>query len=184
LHQCTKNLKDVFDYNKIHAGQHYDFELSEIFFSELGIPPPNRNLEVGSGLAGFQVGGMIKKIERVLMEDKFEMVIVYGDTNSTFSGAFAVINNGIRVAHLESGLRSFDRRIPEETNRELAYSISNYLFTSTNSAVRNLEKENVYGKIFDTRDLPIEIVSEVSILESYPSILSKFNLNPKDYILL
>ncbi|MBA3750295.1 MAG: UDP-N-acetylglucosamine 2-epimerase, partial [Nitrosopumilus sp.] len=110
---------DSFDHKIIHTGQHYDFELSEIFFKEFNLPEPDFNLDVGSGLPGFQVGEMIKKIEKILLDNKFDMVLVYGDTNSTFAGAFAAAKTGIKVAHIEAGLRSFDRRMPEEINRIL-----------------------------------------------------------------
>lgn len=177
------SINDILQHVIIHTGQHYDFELSEIFFKEFELPKPSLNLEVGSGPPGFQVGEMIKKIEKILVDNKFKMVLVYGDTNSTFAGAFAAVKNGIKVAHVESGLRSFDRRMPEEINRILTDNISNYLFASTKTAIRNLQNENIYGKVFDTGDLSVEIVKKAIRLANKSTILERLNLSPKNYIL-
>jgi UDP-N-acetylglucosamine 2-epimerase (non-hydrolysing) len=176
----------------IHTGQHYDYSLSKIFFKEFGIPEPDFNLDVGSGTPGFQIGEMIKRIEKVFLEknnnNNFDLVLVYGDTNSTLAGALAAKSSGIKVAHVESGLRSFDRRMPEETNRVLTDHISDYLFAPTQTAVNNLEREHVFGKVIYTGDIAVEIVREaVQLLEtsrpSSSSILNDLGLDPKSYIL-
>ena len=166
----------------IHTGQHYDFELSEIFFQEFNLPKPDYNLDIGSGLPGYQVGQMIKKIEKILRENKYDLVLVYGDTNSTFAGAFAATKSNIKVAHIESGLRSFDRRMPEEINRLLTDNLSQYLFASTKTARVNLERENIFGKIYDTGDLSVEIVSEAKNLASKSKIIKDLDLNLKNFI--
>jgi UDP-GlcNAc3NAcA epimerase len=129
---------------------------------------------------------MIKRIEKVFLENNnnFDLVLVYGDTNSTFAGALAAKSSGIKVAHVESGLRSFDRRMPEEINRVLTDHISDYLFASTKTAVKNLEKENVYGKVVYTGDIAVEIVKEaLRLSETRSSILNNLKLDPKSYIL-
>src|SRR5919197_99348 len=174
----------------IHTGQHYDYSLSKIFFKEFGIPEPDFNLDVGSGTPGFQIGEMIKRIEKVFLEKKnnnnFDLVLVYGDTNSSLAGALAAKSSGIKVAHVESGLRSFDRRMPEETNRVLTDHISDYLFAPTQTAVKNLEREHVFGKVIYTGDIAVEIVREaVQLLETsrLSSILDYLKLEPKSYIL-
>jgi UDP-GlcNAc3NAcA epimerase len=170
----------------IHTGQHYDYNLSKIFFKEFGIPEPDFDLDVGSGTAGLQIGEMIKRIEKVFLENNnnFDLVLVYGDTNSTFAGALAAKSSGIKVAHVESGLRSFDRRMPEEINRVLTDHISDYLFASTKTAVKNLERENVYGKVVYTGDIAVEIVKEaLRLSETRSSILNNLKLDPKSYIL-
>ena len=176
-------LKDILHHEIIHTGQHYDFELSEIFFKEFDLPKPNYNLDIGSGLPGQQVGDMIKRIEKILVENKYDLVLVYGDTNSTFAGAFAAVKSNIRVAHIESGLRSFDRRMPEEINRILTDNLSHYLFASTRSACLNLERENVFGKIYETGDLSVEVISEARKLASQSRITRDLDLDPKNYII-
>lgn len=180
IHEC---LKEEIDHFIIHTGQHYDFELSEIFFKEFRLPNPSINLEVGSGPPGFQVGEAIKKIEKILTDEKFEMVVVYGDTNSTFAGAFAAARNGIKVAHVEAGLRSFDRRMPEEINRILTDNISNYLYAPTETAITNLQNENIYGEVIFTGDLSVEIINEAKELARRSDILKRLCFNNKNYIL-
>ena len=138
------------DHTIIHTGQHYNYKLSEIFFKEFDLPKPNINLEVGSGEPGFQIGEMIKRLGKIFLESHFEIVLVYGDTNSTFAGAFSAAKSGIKVAHVEAGLRSFDRRMPEEINRVLTDHISDYLFAPTDAAIKNLEREHVFGEVLYT----------------------------------
>lgn len=167
----------------IHTGQHYDFRLSEIFFKEFKLPKPDYNLEIGSGLPGLQVGEMIKKIETILVKNKYDLVLVYGDTNSTFAGAFAAVKSNIRVAHIESGLRSFDRRMPEELNRVLTDHMSQYLFASTITAENNLKKENVFGRIYETGDLSVEVIKQAKRLAIQSTITKDLKLTPKNYII-
>ncbi len=175
-------LEKVLHHEIIHTGQHYDFELSEIFFKEFNLPKPDYNLEIGSSLPGHQVGEMITKIEKILLKNKYDLVLVYGDTNSTFAGAFSAIKSNIKVAHVESGLRSFDRRMPEETNRILTDNLSHYLFASTMTARDNLEREKIFGKIYETGDLSVEIVSEAKKLAFKSKIIKDLGLDPKQYI--
>jgi UDP-N-acetylglucosamine 2-epimerase (non-hydrolysing) len=168
----------------VHTGQHYDYNLSKIFFKEFGIPEPNFDLDVGSGTPGFQIGEMIKRLEKVFQEKNngFDLVLVYGDTNSTLAGALAAKTFGLKVGHVESGLRSFDRRMPEEINRVLTDHISDYLFAPTESAVMNLQREHVFGKIINTGDLSVEIVREAAHLSEMKSvILNNLKLQPKSY---
>lgn len=171
------------DHVIIHTGQHYDYKLSEIFFKELKIPEPDYNLNVGSGSAMVQIGEMITGLENIFTTSDFDLVIVYGDTNSTFAGALAAMRTGIKVAHIESGLRSFDRRMPEEINRLLTDQLSDYLFAPTMTAVKNLDREHVYGKVIYSGDVSVEILNEVSRLSERSLILKELALEPRTYVL-
>src|ERR1700675_196308 len=125
----------------VHTGQHYDEKLSDIFFRQMGIPAPHVNLEVGSGSHAAQTAEILKRIEPVLLERKPDLVLVVGDVNSTIAVSLAAVKLGIRVAHVEAGLRSFDRSMPEEINRILTDALADYLFATEADAIQHLLKE-------------------------------------------
>lgn len=129
----------------VHTGQHYDANMSDVFFDELDIPRPNYNLGVGGGSHGQNTGRMIEKIEAILLEEKPDWVLVYGDTDSTLAGALASVKLHIPVAHVEAGLRSFNRRMPEEINRLLTDHVSSLLLLPGEGARANLSKEGIEG---------------------------------------
>lgn len=137
----------------VHTGQHFDAGMSDVFFDELDIPAPTHNLEVRGGSHGLMTGRMLEGIEKVILEEQPDIVLVYGDTNSTLAGALAAAKLHIPVAHVEAGLRSFNRRMPEELNRIMADHVSSLLFCPTQSAVDNLAHEGITEGVHKVGDV-------------------------------
>ena len=166
----------------IHTGQHYDDNMSEVFFTELDIPTPDRHLGVGSGSHGAQTAAMLEGIEKTLMEVEPDAMIVYGDTNSTIAGALAAVKLHIPVAHIEAGLRSFNRRMPEEINRVVTDSVSDWLFTPSQSAVDQLAREGVTKGVHDVGDIMADCVRCFRPIAGRQSdILARLGVRPKEY---
>lgn len=169
----------------VHTGQHYDENLSGVFFRELGLPRPDYNLGVGSGPHGQQTGRMLEAAEQALMRERPDWVLVYGDTNSTLAGALAAAKLHLRTAHVEAGLRSFNRRMPEEINRVLADHLSDILFAPTPEARRQLLKEGVpRSKIHVVGDVMYDAALRFAAQsERRSQILSRLRLRPREYVL-
>lgn len=178
-------LKPLCDEVIVHTGQHYDKNMSDVFFEELGIPKPAYNLGVGSGSHGKQTGEMLMRIEEVIGEEKPDILMVYGDTNSTLAGALAASKLHIPVAHVEAGLRSYNMRMPEEQNRVLTDHISTWLLCPTETAVKNLAEEGITRGVTMTGDVMLDSVLHfLSVARANPDkvkIYETLGLTPKQY---
>ncbi|NJE55266.1 non-hydrolyzing UDP-N-acetylglucosamine 2-epimerase [Thermococcus sp. 21S9] len=169
----------------IHTGQHYDYEMSSVFLEELELPEIDYHLEVGSGTQAEQTGKAMIKIERVLMEEKPDVTLVQGDTNTVLAGALASVKLKIPVAHVEAGLRSFDRTMPEEINRILADHASEVLFPPTEEARKNLEREGITENVYVVGNTVVDAVLQNSeVAEKKSDVLERLGLRPKEYILI
>jgi UDP-GlcNAc3NAcA epimerase len=169
----------------VHTGQHYDYEMSGIFFDGLEIPPPDVNLGVGSGAHGAQTGSMLSGIEGVLLAERPDWLLIYGDTNSTLAGALAASKLFVPVAHIEAGLRSFNRRMPEEVNRVVADHLSDLLLCPSDTAVSNLAAEGVSKNVHQIGDVMLDVLMWArQRAEARPSeTLSRLGLRRKGYLL-
>ena len=174
------------DFFILHTGQHYSYEMDRIFFQELGLPDADYNLKVGSGSHGQQTGKMLTAIENVLLQEQPDAILVQGDTNTVLAGALAAAKLGIRVGHVEAGLRSFDRSMPEEVNRVVADHISDYLFAPTVIAQQNLIKEGLSDdKIFVCGNTVVDaLFHNIEISESKLSVLNDLDLQKEGYFLV
>ncbi len=169
----------------VHTGQHYDEKMSDVFFDELNIPKPNHHLGIGSASHGAQTGRMLEAIENVMLEEQPDGLLVYGDTNSTLAGALAAGKLHIPVFHVEAGLRSFNRRMPEEINRVLTDHVSDLLFAPTSTAMRNLQNEGLQAhKTRQTGDVMLDAAQYYAQFADQKSqILNELGLSSKSYVL-
>ncbi len=168
----------------VHTGQHYDENMSAVFFDELGLPKPDHNLGVGSGSHGSQTAAMLTGIEQILLAEKPDWTLIYGDTNSTLAGALAATKLHINVAHVEAGLRSFNRRMPEEINRVLADHISDLLFCPSQTAVDNLAAEGISRGVHMVGDVMADALAFASArARTHSDILQRLSLTEKGFLL-
>lgn len=191
-----KIFSDRIEEKILHTGQHYDTNMSQVFFDELGIPHPDYNLNVGSGKHGEQTAKMIEGIENVLLSEHFDGVVLYGDTNSTLAGAVAASKLHVPVYHIEAGLRSFNMSMPEEINRIVCDNLSTVLFAPTDTAVGNLKREGIIdskARFADGRQHSVINLGDVmydnsmyfaSMADSKSDIMKRLDLQPDSFILV
>lgn len=179
----SREIRRQFDEVIVHTGQHYDYEMSKVFFKNLEIPEPDYNLGVGSAEREEQISKMVEDLEKVFMKEKPNLVVIFGDTNSTLAGAKTASKLGIKLAHVEAGMRSYDK-IPEEINRVAADSLSHIFFCSTETAVENLKKESITKNVFLVGDIMIDaLVNSLEVAEKESKVLSELRLSKNGYIL-
>ena len=169
----------------VHTGQHYDPALSDIFFQELGLPPPDHYLGVGSGSHGRMTGQMLERLEPVLEQEAPDWVVVFGDANSTLAGALAAAKLHLPLAHVEAGLRSFNRSMPEEINRIVADHVADLLFCPTQTAVDNLAREGLAERAHLTGDIMYDsLLQHLPLAEGRSGIMEQLGLSPGRYALV
>ncbi|HEY2471981.1 MAG TPA: UDP-N-acetylglucosamine 2-epimerase (non-hydrolyzing) [Terracidiphilus sp.] len=169
----------------VHTGQHYDYEMSDIFFKGLELPTADVNLNVGSGSHGAQTGAMLSGIETVLQREKPDYLLIYGDTNSTVSGALAAAKLSVKVVHVEAGLRSFNRRMPEEINRVVADHLSTLLLCTSDEGVRNLSAEGITKGVHVVGDVMADVLkwAQKRLATEPSNILDELDLEQNSYLL-
>tara|TARA_Y100000310_G_scaffold345688_1_gene468300 strand:- start:4953 stop:6029 length:1077 start_codon:yes stop_codon:yes gene_type:complete len=183
IRACEK--KNI-EYFLVHTGQHYDQNMDEIFFEQLKLKKPKYNLNVGSCSPGKQIGSMIEKIEEILLQERPDVVLVQGDTNSVLAGALAANKNKIKVGHIEAGLRSFDKGMPEENNRVMVDHISNFLFVPTNDTIKNIDREGIdKKKVFVVGNTATDAIFQNSVIaKESVDVLTKFSLQKNAYVVV
>ena len=185
IHRAFKKYSDSIQHLICHTGQHYDEKMSKVFFEDLGLPKPDFYLGVGSGSHAEQTANVMMKFEKVLIDEKPDMIIVVGDVNSTIACSLTAAKLHIKVVHVEAGLRSGDRRMPEEINRVLTDSISDYLFVTEKSGMENLKKEGVSDdKVFFTGNVMIDSLIYFKPKAAESNIHNQFGLEKGKYVLV
>ena len=182
----ANGFSDQVEERILHTGQHYDANMSQVFFDELGIPQPHYNLKVGSGRHGAQTAKMISGIEEVLMTSAFDGVILYGDTNSTLAGAVAASKLHVPVYHIEAGLRSFNMTMPEEINRMVTDSLADYMFTTSDVANANLVRmgNEMNKNVWFVGNVMIDTLMANRARFRKPQVWDELGLKEKEYIVM
>jgi UDP-GlcNAc3NAcA epimerase len=177
----SKHLTEVL----VHTGQHYDYAMSQQFFDELGLPTPTHNLEVGSARQAVQMGQILIKLDAVLDIEKPDMVVVFGDTNSTAAAAITAAKNNIPLGHVEAGLREWNKIIPEEVNKLLTDAVTDLYFCPTKTGVDNLQKYGITQNVFLTGDIGIDlIVNGLNKIKGNKPLLQKYKITEGTYFFM
>lgn len=178
--------KKSIDYSILHTGQHYSYEMDKVFFEELSLPVPHYNLDVGSGTHAEQTGAIMCGIEKIYFENRPDIILVQGDTNTVLAGGLVGAKMHIPVGHVEAGLRSFDRKMPEEINRVVVDHVSDYLFAPTDDSCNNLIREGIDGaKIFNTGNTVVDsLFQNREIARAKSGMLKLFDVIPNQYLLV
>lgn len=182
--QIEKNYKSQITEIILHTGQHFDNNMSEIFFSDMNIPKPKINLKISGGNHGAMTAKMLEGIEKVILDEKPDYVLLYGDTNSTLAGSLAAVKLKVPIAHVEAGLRSYNMNMPEEVNRILTDRVAKLLFCPTNIAVNNLKKEGITEGVINSGD----VMYDISLIfkeeaQKKSTIKRRLNLKTNEFIL-
>jgi UDP-N-acetylglucosamine 2-epimerase (non-hydrolysing)/UDP-GlcNAc3NAcA epimerase len=181
----SHRLRETAEEVLVHTGQHYDEELSQVFFTELGLPAPEHHLDLGGGTNTAQTARMLVALEGLLAAERPDLVLVYGDTNSTLAGALAAAQAQIPVAHVEAGMRSFDRRMPEELNRVLTDHASALLLCSSEVAADNLRAERVAGRVEVVGDVMVDIALLLGPrAAARTDVLAGYGVRPGEFVLV
>ncbi len=185
IHRAFQKYKESIQHLIVHTGQHYDEAMSKIFFEDLELPNPNMYLGVGSGTHAQQTAKIMVEFEKVLMEQTPDLVVVVGDVNSTLACSLVAAKMGIRVAHVEAGLRSFDRSMPEEINRKVTDALSDFLFVSEPSGSQNLKREGVAdAKVFFVGNVMIDSLVHYREKAKKSEVPTTLGLKPRQYVLV
>lgn len=180
LRHCQGSVSEAI----IHTGQHYDENMSQVFFDQMGIPTPKHRFDIEKGTHGAMTGKMLADIEGVLVQEKPDVMLVYGDTNSTLAGALAAAKMHVPVAHVEAGLRSYNRRMPEEINRVLTDHLAARLYCPTATACQNLQREGIESGVLNSGDIMLDVAQHFTPLaQATSNVLVQVGLEANKYIL-
>ena len=179
----SKEIRKYFNEIIVHTGQHYDAKLSDDFFTELEIPAPDYNLNSNAHTGINQIADILVKLNSIVIKEQPDCMIVFGDTNSTAAAAIVAAKNNIKLAHIEAGMREFDKQIPEETNKLITDVLADYYFCATPTAIKWLADMGIYNHVFHTGDIMIDLIEKFRVkIESNEQILAHFNIHKKQYV--